>query len=931
MKTKWKQLGKKLLSGALALAMMCSILPASAITAAAASTGTVNIYVKKDGATTFIKSYSYTQSYANDGFTIPTASAAGVSSYGTVDYVEYNGSGYSSVSGGTKQPGGYISISGNFSGMTLWYVMKDSVTYYSHYLYYNDNVSSATIAVPSTQSYTNTTATSHSFTISSYTPTRTGYTFDGWYTNSSCTGTKYTAGSTISVSGSITLYAKWVQDVTYYSYSLSYSDNVVGESISVPSTQTASNQTTTAYTFTISSTTPSRTGYKFLGWSESSTATDASYQPGGSYTVYSSSPTKTLYAVWGVDSNNNGTLDKDETYTVSYNTDGGTPAIASVDYLQGATVTVSTATVSKENYLFQGWSYHGATYQAGDTSLTMPESNVEFKAVWVEDFNNNEEDDSTEEHYTITYKDGVNETVFADDVHANVLVDTITPAFTGSTERAGYIFAGWNDDNTGKVTGDATYTAQWKVDSNNDNVADEEQHKYTLSYDENTTDAVDGLPNASTSDFISGDWVTTVSDATPTRENYLFAGWNTQAAGEGTPYAVSQSITVSADTILYAQWAEDFNGNKIDDATETKYIVIYTDGVEDEVFADENHADNLVGNATPAFKGSTTREGYVFVEWTPEVAENIDANNATEIAGQMVIRYTAVWQKAAPNVSATDCTTEDNNDGTITGTDTTMEYRKVAEDGEEENDWIAITEDGVTGLIPGDYEVRYAEGTEDASASTIVTVGEYVAPTDDDDDDDDSTGTTTTTTTTTVTTVDVVDTATTEEVAATVSAATTATTTTTIEEPEKDEVEEPVEEPATEIEADEVPLADQESAEIEEEEVPLVATASSASWALVNLFLAIGTAAASIVMLIGYFLGRRDDEEGEGNRSVSRLLSILPALLGAVCFIMTQNMANSMAFVDKWTLAMVLIALIQVGVALKARKDEGEQEDSTFA
>ena len=39
-----------------------------------------------------------------------------------------------------------------------------------------------------------------------------------------------------------------------------------------------------------------------------------------------------------------------------------------------------------------------------------------------------------------------------------------------------------------------------------------------------------------------------------TRENYTFDGWNTAADGNGTSYADGASITLTADTTLYAQW-----------------------------------------------------------------------------------------------------------------------------------------------------------------------------------------------------------------------------------------------------------------------------------------------------------------------------------------------------------------------------------------
>lgn len=86
-----------------------------------------------------------------------------------------------------------------------------------------------------------------------------------------------------------------VTNETDYSYTLAYNANGGSDA---PANQTGSNtQVNPSYTFTISSTVPTRAGHEFLGWSTSSTATTASYQPGDSITV-TSSGTTTLYAVW---------------------------------------------------------------------------------------------------------------------------------------------------------------------------------------------------------------------------------------------------------------------------------------------------------------------------------------------------------------------------------------------------------------------------------------------------------------------------------------------------------------------------------------------------------------------------------------------------------------------------------------------------------
>lgn len=64
-----------------------------------------------------------------------------------------------------------------------------------------------------------------------------------------------------------------------------------------PSAQTHS-QTGDSYTFTVKNTVPTRTNYRFEGWSTSSSATTPSYHGGDSFTISKGDPTRTLYAVW---------------------------------------------------------------------------------------------------------------------------------------------------------------------------------------------------------------------------------------------------------------------------------------------------------------------------------------------------------------------------------------------------------------------------------------------------------------------------------------------------------------------------------------------------------------------------------------------------------------------------------------------------------
>ena len=120
-------------------------------------------------------------------------------------------------------------------------------------------------------------------TLSSSVPSRTGYTFAGWNTNSSGTGTNYASGATYSGNAVLTLYAKW----TANTYAVSYNAN--------GGTGAPSNQTKTyGVNLTLSSTKPTRTNYNFLGWSTSANG-GVVYASGAKYTNNSA---VTLYAVW---------------------------------------------------------------------------------------------------------------------------------------------------------------------------------------------------------------------------------------------------------------------------------------------------------------------------------------------------------------------------------------------------------------------------------------------------------------------------------------------------------------------------------------------------------------------------------------------------------------------------------------------------------
>ena len=118
--------------------------------------------------------------------------------------------------------------------------------------------------------------------------TRTGYTFGGWNTNNSGTGTNYAAGASYKSDSAVTLYAKW----TANTYTVKYNANGGTGSMSNSSHSYDAAKNLTANAFT-------RTGYRFIGWSKSADG-DVEYDDQASVTNLTSTKggTVNLYAQW---------------------------------------------------------------------------------------------------------------------------------------------------------------------------------------------------------------------------------------------------------------------------------------------------------------------------------------------------------------------------------------------------------------------------------------------------------------------------------------------------------------------------------------------------------------------------------------------------------------------------------------------------------
>ena len=146
-------------------------------------------------------------------------------------------------------------------------------------------------------------------TLSEMVPTREGYKFLGWSTNSSATTATYFANGEFSENANTTLYAVWEKEKAIYT--ITYD---VNGGTNKPENQTKQE----GISIKLSSVIPTRKGYKFLGWSTNKNATTATYAANA---TFSEDGNITLYAVWKKEKNeSDNTTDSDITNSIVNNT-----------------------------------------------------------------------------------------------------------------------------------------------------------------------------------------------------------------------------------------------------------------------------------------------------------------------------------------------------------------------------------------------------------------------------------------------------------------------------------------------------------------------------------------------------------------------------------------------------------------------------------
>ena len=135
--------------------------------------------------------------------------------------------------------------------------------------------------------------------------------------------------------------------------------------------------------------------------------------------------------------------------------------------------------------------------------------------------------------------------------------------------------------------------------------------------------------------------------------------------------------------------------------------------------------------------------------------------------------------------------------------------------------------------------------------------------------------------------------------------------------------------PGTTIQDTPTPQAAPNTTTITPERPPL---ASFAAWALLNLILTVVTGLIMIALMVTYFMKRKEDEEQEDKEEKVkkhlplRLITIAATVVAIILFILTENMALPMVFIDQWTIWHVVITAATVVLAALSMKKYEEEE-----
>ena len=612
-------------------------------------------------------------------------------------------------------------------------------TPWKHVLHYNKNVpTSSTSQTVSNMPVDQTKTFGQLMTISNLVPTRKGYTFAGWYTQSNGTGTKYDPGSNYAADqngGTVNLYAKW----TPWTYNIKYDQNVKSTSSSKTVTDMPAAQTKTQeIDVTLSSMTPKRNGYIFAGWSTSANGS-VEYKPGSRFTkdLDSNGASITLYAVW-----------TPWKHTIHYNSNiptnapTGTTTVSNMPGDQTKTfdekLMISSNKPTRKGYNFAGWSTSAngdVVYQPGaEYKNDQNGGTVTLYAKW------------TTWKHTVTYDKNVPANSKKTDVknmpgNQTKIYDQNLTLQSNVPTRIGYTFVKWttNKDGTGTAYQPGSQYS-YNRDSDGGTVtlyAVWTPWKYTVRYDKNvpansSSQTVSNMPADQTK---TEEVNLTLSSNKPSRNGYIFNGWQAQINGKAVDYQPGATLSYDPDVkgsvitlkAKWTAWKHTIHYDKNVPASSKKTNVTNMPGDQVKVFDTALSIQPMVPKRTGyTFKGwSTTANGKA--EYQPGNKYNHDQNDGT-------VTLYAVWTPWKYKVQYDKNVSADSSSQTVSNMPTdqtkteevnlTLSSNKPSRHGYIFNGWQAQINGKAVDYQPG---ATLSYDVDDKDGSTIILKAQWTA------------------------------------------------------------------------------------------------------------------------------------------------------------------------------------------------------------
>ena len=357
--------------------------------------------------------------------------------------------------------------------------------------------------------------------------------------------------------------------------------------------------------------TPTKINHVFNGWND---------------TLSNILSNKTVYATYYADYNHNDIDDtKEDHYNITFKAGENGSLEGTTTYtniltgltFEQANIIIPTP-VPNKNYKFKEW-----TPKINKTVS----ASVEYTAEFYPDFNNNNIDDREEEHYTIEFLAGEHGILEGTTTYENILTgltfeqaNIVIPKVKANEN---YKANGWDKEINTTVTEDATYTAQYFADFNNNDIDDETERVTVIFYAgehgiignskeymvEGLLLGYDNYPDAPNIDVYFG---------------YGFKAWNPN-------YNANTMIPLENASLEFtATYFEDKNHNGIDDETEEHYTVKFNAGLHGTLEGQTTYENILTGltfrEAGIVIPTINANENYKANGWDKEINTTVTEN-----------------------------------------------------------------------------------------------------------------------------------------------------------------------------------------------------------------------------------------------------------------------------------------------------------------